>query len=117
MTKLFEFIGKRVTAVPAPVVKYGAAGALAGGAVSAVKNCHKVMKKEIEVTEAVSDTFKQSLGTGIASAIGMSVITIVGLEGILATAGIMVVAGLAKEGLDTVTQPRIESDETLITDK
>jgi hypothetical protein len=64
------------------------------------------MNKEISLTDAMSNTFKQSLGAGISSAIGMSVITIVGLEGILAAAGIMVVATLAKECFDSITCSR-----------
>jgi hypothetical protein len=52
------------------------------------------------------------MGTGISSAIGMSVITIVGFKGVLANAGIMVLASLAKECFDTIKLPIISSGET-----
>jgi hypothetical protein len=112
MSNFVNILGKRLPAVPTAAAGYGAAGAIAGAAVSTIKNYRKLMKKEISVADAVSDTFKQSLGTGIASAIGMTVITLVGLEGILATAGIMVVAGFAKESIDSIALPNIAGDET-----
>jgi hypothetical protein len=102
MTSFFNNLGKRVPAVPTAAARYGAAGAIAGGTLATIKNFRKVMNKEISVTDAISNTFQQSLGTGISSAIGMSVITVVGLEGILAAAGIMVVAGVAKECIDSI---------------
>jgi len=77
-----------------------------------INNRRKVMDKEISARDAISNTFQQSLGTGISSAIGMSVITIVGLEGILATAGIMVVASVARECLDSITYSGFDRVET-----
>jgi hypothetical protein len=111
MANLIDIVGKRLSLAPTAAIKYGAGGAIAGGALSTIKNYPKIINKEISVTDAMSSTFKQSLGTGISSAIGMAVITIIGLEGILATAGIMVVGTLANECLDSISGPRKDREE------
>ena len=87
---------KQLTAVPRTALSGGALGALVGGSLAAVQNTYQVAKGEIKSRDAVSNIVKESLGSGVATAAGATVISGLGIGGWIGVAGFMFVSSAAK---------------------
>ncbi|NDV26092.1 magnetosome protein MamC [Desulfovibrio sp. JC010] len=81
-----------------PVVTASAAatGALVGGTVAAVRSTIAVNEGRISSTEAVKTVAKESAGTGLATAAGVTATAVLGLGGLTGLLGFTVVATGAK---------------------
>jgi hypothetical protein len=102
--KGFINVGKSVTtrmsAVPSNALAIGTMGAFVGGIAATATNTYKVTKGELGKAEAAKNVAQETLGTGLATAAGAAVTTVLGLGGVVGLAGLLVVATLTKEAWD-----------------
>ncbi len=82
----------------------GGAGALAGGLTAAYYCIPKVAKGQMKFFEAGKIVARESAGTGIASGLGAGVMAILGLEGFVGLAGLILVSSMIKDKWDTALE-------------
>ncbi len=99
--KTGEKIGK-LTAVPTTAASAIKLGAIVGGTLSMIQNTYRVSQGRINAREAAANVAKDTVGTGLSTAVGAVVVTGLGVSGLLGIVGFMTISGLSKELWDTV---------------
>lgn len=77
--------------VARPALVMGCFGSLVGGVNAAVGNFRKVKRKEIDREEAVKETLREAMGSGIATAISVAGVQTIGASGFIALLGMVIV--------------------------
>lgn len=108
----------RAKTVPANTLMMGGMGALVGGISAATITGMKVTKGEMKKTEAAKTVIRETAGTGIATGAAAAATTALGLGGLPAIAGFVVVATLAKGVWDSaVADSSDRADESTALEK
>jgi hypothetical protein len=106
--------GKHSSLIPgvtSSVASMGVFGAVAGGTIAAVSNSVRVAKGKISGPEAVTNTAKEAVGTGLCTAAGVAAMRALGSGGVVGFIAFFAVAGIVKTIWDSVFSCQQTSSE------